>query len=134
MTDSEIDVVAINSIEHLGRDNDHSIFKVEVGAGKPFALALGDTVSAKFMMHLIDAARKDGKKPPQSRVLALSDNGRPNYFPYSGLDTVRIDERLYLMELDIGDGLRVPIQASRLDIRRMIDALNRAIDAPLSEN
>ena len=85
-------------------------------------------------MHLIDAARKDGKKPPKSRVLALGDDGRPNYFPYSGLDTVRIDERLYLMELDIGDGLRVPIQASRLDIRRMIDALNRAIDAPLSEN
>ena len=62
MTDSEIDVVAINSIEHLGRDNDHNVFKAEVGTGKPFALAFGDTVSAKFMMHLIDAPDRCSKE------------------------------------------------------------------------
>jgi len=134
MTDSEIDVFAINAIEHLGKDKDHNIFKVEVGADKPFAIAFSDAVSAKFLMHLIDTMRKDGKKSPQARVLAVGDDGEPNYFPCGDLDAVRIDERLYLMELDIGDGLRVPIQASRVDIRRMIDRLSRVIDAPLSQN
>jgi len=134
MTDTEIDAVAVNSIESLGKADGMNMLKIEVGAGKPFAIGLNSATSAKLIMHLMDAARQDGKKPPQARALAVGDDGRPNYFQYSGLDTVRIAERLYLMELDIGDGLRVPIQASRVDIRRMIDRLSQAIDAPLSSN
>ena len=136
MSDREIEAIEIASINYLGRDEekDFNVFECDIGAKQPQVIGFSKRTSAKFIMHLIDSMRTDGKTRPQQRMLSVDEKGVPNAFALQGVNAFRLEERLYSLQIDIGDGLLVPVTASRVELRRLIDQLSRAIDAPLTAN
>lgn len=133
---NERPALEIKSVNYIGKDasNDFAAFECNIGTEEPVIIGFSPQTSAKFMVHLIDSMRTDGKGTKQQRMLSVDENDVPNSFPLKAINAFRIDQRQYALQIDIGDGLLVPVSASRVEIRRAIDLLSKVIDAPLNAN